>query len=132
MRTTLYLAALLQPLSVLAQGNGTVPVLTGPSCACGQLQAVNPANYLNPTCAGFEKENLRVWDKRSNQMPACIFLPSTAKEATAAIGILNTCNAQFAMRGGGHMNVSTSPIGMVELTDPRHSFPAQTTSTMAS
>ncbi|PSK40038.1 hypothetical protein B9Z65_7978 [Elsinoe australis] len=104
MRTTLYLAALLQPLSALAQGNGTAPAPKGPSCACGQLQAVNPANYLNPTCAGFEKENLRVWDKRSNQMPACIFLPSTAEEATAAIGILNTCNAQFAMRGGGHMN----------------------------
>ncbi|KAF4550090.1 FAD-binding domain-containing protein 19 [Elsinoe fawcettii] len=102
MRSILYLAALVQSLGAFAQ-NSTSPS-KGPLCACSQLQALDASNYLAQDAPDFEKENLRIWDKRGNAVPACIYLPTTAENAAAAVGILNTCNAQFAVRGGGHMN----------------------------
>ncbi|KAF2219594.1 FAD binding domain-containing protein [Elsinoe ampelina] len=102
MRTTLYLAALLQPLWASAQ-NSTSPA-RGPLCACSQLSALNASNYVAKDSTDYQTENLKVWDKRSNQSPACIYLPTTADDAAEAVSILNSCNAVFALRGGGHMN----------------------------
>lgn len=41
--------------------------------------------------------------------PACIFLPSSAVEVAQTVSIMNKCDCEFAIRGGGHMNVSNCP-----------------------
>ncbi|KAI9648725.1 hypothetical protein NHQ30_003365 [Ciborinia camelliae] len=46
----------------------------------------------------------RAWDLRTNAHPACIFSPVTADQVAIGVGIISTCHAQFAIRGGGHMS----------------------------
>ncbi|KAJ5548988.1 hypothetical protein N7513_006222 [Penicillium frequentans] len=45
-----------------------------------------------------------IWDIRANLSPACVFVPNTAAEVSQAVKIINECQANFAVRGGGHMN----------------------------
>lgn len=77
----------------------------GPECACSELIATNPGATLLPNATHFVTQKLHVWDKRSDQQPACIFLPKAADDVSQALSILTTCDAEFAIRGGGHMNV---------------------------
>lgn len=79
----------------------------GAACACGKLSRTynglivpNGANYTAQAADAY-------WDIRADLSPACIFLPATADEVAHAVEIFNSCDAQFAVRGGGHMNVST-------------------------
>lgn len=67
-----------------------------------------PDSLLSPNSTGYEAERINVWEKRSNLAPGCIFLPKTAEAAADAIAIFNKYRAQFAIRGGGHMNVPGS------------------------
>ncbi|PSK58778.1 hypothetical protein B9Z65_6793 [Elsinoe australis] len=100
-----YLALTAALLSTLASAQNST---TGPACACSQLAAAAPGNATALLRAGdalYDTENRRVWDQRSNQNPACIFLPSTPLEAAAAVEIISGCDATFAIRGGGHAPV---------------------------
>ncbi|KAF4549947.1 FAD-binding domain-containing protein 74 [Elsinoe fawcettii] len=94
------------PALALAQ-NGT----SGPACACNQLASITSANasaLVRPNDALYLSENRRVWDQRSNQNPACIYLPSTAQEAASAVEVISECKATFVIRGGGHLPVPGS------------------------
>ncbi|PBP15991.1 putative fad binding domain-containing protein [Diplocarpon rosae] len=77
---------------------------TGASCACTQLNTAYNSLLVSPESANYTTECTEYWDRRSNMSPACIFLPETADQVAAAVGILASCGAQFAIRGGGHMN----------------------------
>jgi hypothetical protein len=79
-------------------------------CACSQLQSLYPSALLTPESANYTAEATNFWDIRSNLSPACIFLPSIADQVEKAVRIFNKCNAPFAIRGGGHMNVSLKPL----------------------
>lgn len=87
----------------------------GVKCACNQLEAAYPDALLRPNSTDYNTQRINVWDKRSNLSPACIFLPKTTESAAAAIGIFNNCGAQFAIRGGGHMNVSSNVLPLMML-----------------
>ncbi|KAL9948128.1 hypothetical protein D7B24_002378 [Verticillium nonalfalfae] len=80
----------------------------GVRCACNQLETADPEALLRPNSTQYNAQCINVWDKRSNLAPACVYLPTTAESAANAIGIFNTCGAQFAVRGGGHMNAPGS------------------------
>ncbi|KAJ5176778.1 uncharacterized protein N7482_002655 [Penicillium canariense] len=76
----------------------------GAACACGRLSRTydgiispNSANYTVQAADAY-------WDVRADLSPACIFLPSTADEVSKALEIFQSCDAHFAVRGGGHMN----------------------------
>lgn len=75
------------------------------SCACRQLFSLYPETLFFPNSTNYTTENLAAWDERSNLDPACIFIPHSANQVAKGVSILNLCNAQFAVRGGGHMNV---------------------------
>lgn len=81
----------------------------GATYACKKLSRTfdgvifpNTANYTTQAADKY-------WDVRADLSPACIFLPASADEVSKAISVLGSCNAQFAVRGGGHMNVSFLP-----------------------
>lgn len=74
-------------------------------CACQQLFSLYSAVVFFPNSTNYTMENLAAWDERSNLDPGCIFIPVNANQVAKGMSVLNICNAQFAIRGGGHMNV---------------------------
>lgn len=88
-----------------------IPVATlaeGAACACRQLasQYGNLTLYGNST--GYTEQSINYWDTRSDLAPNCIFLPTDKDQVAKAISIFASCGTQFAVRGGGHMNVGCS------------------------
>ncbi len=74
--------------------------------ACNELASLSPNSTLLPGSDKYPAEIINHWDKRGNLIPACVFMPADAKEVSDAITIIHRNQAQFAVRGGGHMNVS--------------------------
>ncbi|KAH9221943.1 putative FAD-binding oxidoreductase [Leptodontidium sp. 2 PMI_412] len=58
--------------------------ISGVACACNMLQGLYPTN--------------------SQLEPTCIFLPTDANQVAKAVATFKSCDAEFAIRGGGHMN----------------------------
>ncbi|CAL3968612.1 unnamed protein product [Diplocarpon coronariae] len=76
----------------------------GASCACNQLNSAYNSMLVTPESENYTAECTDYWDRRSNLAPACVFVPETAAQVAAAVRILTSCGAQFAIRAGGHMN----------------------------
>ena len=75
--------------------------------ACTALSTQFGNQLLFPTSANYTSENLQYWDVRDSDLASsCIFLPTTADQVATAVSLFNTCGAEFAVRGGGHMNAS--------------------------
>ena len=89
---------------VLYQRNTTSHV--GSQCACSQLGHMFQNLTISKGTPGYAFESTNFWDKRCDLLPTCIFMPNSAGQVAKAVGIFNDCDAQFAVRGGGHMNVS--------------------------
>lgn len=82
---------------------------TGPhnlSIACNRLASLYHELTIFPNSTNYTFQATNFWDQRSDLLPACIFLPSDVGHVIAAVKIFHQENAQFAIRGGGHMNVS--------------------------
>lgn len=81
-------------------------VTRGAACACQKLSK-SSGGVIFPHSASYTVETEdRYWDVRCDLSPACVFLPATANEVTHALKVFDSCEAPFAVRGGGHMNVS--------------------------
>ncbi|KAH1531548.1 hypothetical protein KXV92_004405 [Aspergillus fumigatus] len=91
-------------LATVVAANRNISV-TGTPCACTQLESFYPDKLLLPSAARYTVEATSYWDIRSDLHPSCIFLPTSAEEVANAVKILTHCDAHFAVRGGGHMNV---------------------------
>lgn len=97
--TTLVGASVTTPL-------GSFELSRGAACACGKLSRAY-TDIITPDSANYTAQAADAyWDVRADLSPACILLPSTADDVSKALKILQTCDAHFAVRGGGHMNVS--------------------------
>ncbi|KAF3760362.1 FAD-binding domain-containing protein [Cryphonectria parasitica EP155] len=84
-----------------------IPVATladGASCACTQLAAKYGASVIGQNSSDYAIETVSYWDIRSDQEPQCFFQPADASEVAGAVSTIVSCGAQFAIRGGGHMN----------------------------
>lgn len=97
-------SATISPLSVLG-----FEIRDSVKNACDQLRSAYPDALLMHNSTAYEEERINFWDKRSNLDPACIFLPGTADAVADGVAIFHKEKAQFAVRGGGHMNVSLIP-----------------------
>ena len=95
-------------LLAIAASSGTLAltVTSSVQSACAQLQSAYPRELLLPNSSDYESERINFWDVRSSKEPACIFLPTTTDAVAEAVTIFHKEKAQFAIRGGGHMNVS--------------------------
>lgn len=123
--------------TTVTTGFGTFDLTTTAACACNQLAALFPNGVLSPNSTNYTAVNIETWDIRTDLDPACIFQPETADEVAKGISVLSTCDAQFAIRGGGHMNVSIGPIDVLSLYGEYMltltlSSPVQTISTVVS
>ena len=95
-----------------AQTNTSNTFASRVECACSDLSRKYPESILLPASASFLNETRNFWDVRSAVAPACIFFPGSADEVAEAVSVLTSCDAQFAIRGGGHMNVGVYRTGM--------------------
>ncbi|PYI00853.1 FAD binding domain protein [Aspergillus sclerotiicarbonarius CBS 121057] len=82
----------------------TVDLQTGAKCACGKLAASYSDSVFFPGSANYTAQATEYWDIRADLDPGCIFLPASADQVADAVSVFTTCQAQFAVRGGGHMN----------------------------
>ncbi|KAJ6137590.1 hypothetical protein N7471_004076 [Penicillium samsonianum] len=89
----------------LSTSSGTLQVPKGASCACAKLSRSMPKSVILPGSANYTTQTVdNYWDIRADLSPACVFVPNTAAEVSQAVKIIGACDAQFAVRGGGHMN----------------------------
>ncbi|KAI2704377.1 CAZyme family AA7 [Penicillium roqueforti] len=89
----------------LSTSSGTLQVPKGASCACEKLSRSMPKSIILPGATNYTTQTVdNYWDIRANLSPACVFVPNTAAEVSQAVKIIGACDAQFAVRGGGHMN----------------------------
>ncbi|KAH8894377.1 FAD-binding domain-containing protein [Thozetella sp. PMI_491] len=72
--------------------------------ACTQLGSEFGELVLTPDSGNYSAERIEYWDVRSDQSPACIFLPTEASQVATALKIIHDTQTPFAVRGGGHMN----------------------------
>lgn len=82
-----------------------VSLSEGASCACSQLTTQYGSEVLDVNSVNYTTEATSYWDIRADLSPSCIFLPTDADQVANAVAIISSCGAQFAIRGGGHMNV---------------------------
>lgn len=95
--------------SSIATSSSTLEIPNGVSCACAKLGHSMPKRMTFPGSTDYVIETVdKFWDVRADLSPACVVVPNTASEVSQAVKIIGSCNAQFAVRGGGHMNVSSS------------------------
>ncbi|KAL2688921.1 hypothetical protein Neosp_002971 [[Neocosmospora] mangrovei] len=79
-------------------------VSPGVKTACSELCQEYGESVVFPSSVNYTKESTDYWDIRSNLLPACIFLPTDAAQVSHALRLFSKHKAQFAIRGGGHMN----------------------------
>lgn len=106
-----YFLSLLGITSVLSIGHASgVDSLTatGAECACNELSTLFPSQFISPGESNYTTQATYYWDVRASLEPACIFLPETDDQVATAVETFVQCDAQFAIRGGGHMNFSGS------------------------
>ncbi|KAK0122305.1 hypothetical protein ONS95_010550 [Cadophora gregata] len=77
---------------------------TGANCACTQLAANFGDSVLTANSTNYTAEVTEYWDVRSDLLPKCVFFPAVADDVATAVSTFTSCGAQFAIRGGGHMN----------------------------
>lgn len=78
---------------------------TGADCACTKLTATFGDLCLTADSTNYTAEVTEYWDIRSDLLPKCVFFPADADQVATAVSTFTSCGAQFAIRGGGHMNV---------------------------
>ncbi|KAJ5731880.1 hypothetical protein N7493_003361 [Penicillium malachiteum] len=84
---------------------GTLKVTKAERCACKALVEKFQKEVIFPGEANYTEQTVdSYWDVRADLTPACVFVPETADAVAGAMKIINSCDAQFAVRGGGHMN----------------------------
>ena len=78
----------------------------GSICGCTLLSIFAFGKVYWPGSSQYLTESTtKYWSKTSWNNPRCIFVPTTAKDVAKGVSIVNTCSAEFAIRGGGHMPV---------------------------
>ncbi|RDW88449.1 hypothetical protein BP6252_00481 [Coleophoma cylindrospora] len=96
---------LMAAATVCASSVVTVAELSvGANCACTQLASTYGSLVLTSNSTTYAAETIDYWDVRADLQPGCIFKPNTANQVASAVSTLVSCGAQFAVRGGGHMN----------------------------
>lgn len=106
----------------ISTSTGTIKVTKAEQCACKKLAQSFKKDVIFPGQTNYTVQTVdSYWDVRADLSPACVFVPETANAVSSALKIFNQCNAQFAVRGGGHMNVSPS-ICAIHLLLPRRQF----------
>jgi len=97
-------AANLLGLDLAASVAAAAAASNSSSTACNRLADLYTELTLFPNSTNYTFQATNFWDKRSDLLPTCIFLPTDVDHIVSAVKIFHDEDAQFAIRGGGHMN----------------------------
>jgi hypothetical protein len=97
--------SLLAAVATSAQNITIADLSTGAKCACTQLASNYGSLVLTSNSTTYTEEVTDYWDVRADLLPRCVFMPTQADQVADAVLAFISCGAQFAIRGGGHMNV---------------------------
>lgn len=88
----------------------TIPATTAQGDGCAVLANRFPTKVFYPSNNVYEYENAEFWSNTQLLDPACIFRPSSAKDVSDGIKILDAASGKFAIRGGGHMGIKVQDL----------------------
>jgi hypothetical protein len=88
-----------------AQNITVADLTTGANCACTRLASSYGSQLITSNSSSYTAEATDYWDVRADLLPGCIFMPTDADQVADAVSTFTSCGTQFAIRGGGHMNV---------------------------
>ncbi|RMZ77570.1 hypothetical protein DV737_g4251, partial [Chaetothyriales sp. CBS 132003] len=91
-------------LTLAAAASSVTAALSTSSTACDRLASLFSEITLFPNSTNYTTQATNFWDKRSDLDPTCIFLPENADHVVSAVKIFHQEDAEFSIRGGGHMN----------------------------
>ena len=91
-----------------AQNLTITDLSSGATCACAKLAESYASQLITTNSTDYTTEATGYWDVRADLLPKCIFMPTVDTQVADAVSIFTSCGAQFAVRGGGHMNVNTT------------------------
>lgn len=78
----------------------------GSICGCTLLSIFAFGKVHFPGSSKFTDESTtKFWSESTWDTPRCVFVPTTAKDVAKGVTVMNLCQAEFAIRGGGHMPV---------------------------
>ncbi|KAL4882704.1 hypothetical protein BJY04DRAFT_206913 [Aspergillus karnatakaensis] len=78
------------------------------SVGCDALTGQISASVFAPGSEVYDAESKNFWSNTEIMAPGCVFRPESAAQLGEGIALLASNNAQFAVRGGGHMGIRGS------------------------
>lgn len=93
--------ASLLPLTAAA----TTAAATATSAGCKTLNKSLSSAVFAPSSTVYQYEAQNFWSNTEIMSPGCVFRPQSAEELSQGVKALVKAEAQFAVRGGGHMGI---------------------------
>ncbi|OGM50971.1 putative 6-hydroxy-D-nicotine oxidase [Aspergillus bombycis] len=78
------------------------------SAGCSALKGSVNSAVFNPNSPVYEYEAQNFWSNTEIMSPGCVFRPQSSAQLAEGVKALVDANAQFAVRGGGHMGIRGS------------------------
>lgn len=101
--------------AITASASGSIPTsatvpsvpITSPhvSTGCQALRAPLGDALFMKNSAVYKYEAGNFWSNTEIMAPGCVFRPRSSRQLAEGIGALVGANAEFAVRGGGHMGI---------------------------
>ncbi|KAH8681692.1 hypothetical protein BX600DRAFT_429611 [Xylariales sp. PMI_506] len=95
-------------LAAASVGSIVVQAACANLTGCAALQVSYPTKVFYPGSEVYDYESTNFWSNTEILSPACVFRPETADDVAGAITTARTVEAEFAVRGGGHMGIKGS------------------------
>ncbi|KAJ5546162.1 hypothetical protein N7494_003747 [Penicillium frequentans] len=110
MRVASFLLSLVGSASAAAVTADSLAVRTSPSvgAGCKALQKPLGDAVFLPKTNVYDYEAQNFWSNTEIMAPGCVFRPKSSEELATGLKALVAANAEFAVRGGGHMGIRGS------------------------
>lgn len=110
MRVASFLLSLVGSASAAAVTADSLAVRTSPSvgAGCKALQKPLSDAVFLPKTNVYDYEAQNFWSNTEIMAPGCVFRPKSSEELAKGLKALVAANAEFAVRGGGHMGIRVS------------------------
>lgn len=97
------LSSTVVPLAGLAPANVMCNASVAPGCQALGDKLSDAVFYSGSPVYSYESQEF--WSNTEKMSPGCIFRPQSSSQLAQGLGQLVDVNAQFAVRGGGHMGI---------------------------
>lgn len=110
MRVSSLLLSLAGSVATVAAEPSKVVAKSSPSvkAGCRALEKPLAESVFLPNTAVYDYEAQNFWSNTEILTPGCVFRPQSSDELAEGVKTLVNADAEFAVRGGGHMGIRVS------------------------